>query len=80
MKLTKIDECDTANDVTNSIWWVAKGKARNYIKVFSKGWNILAWIMSGGPFLEADEHLELQGFIDDTMSGWDSCVLVEYVN
>ena len=36
--------------------------------------------MSGGPFLEADEHLELQGLIDDTMSGWDSCMLDEYVN
>ena len=59
---------------------MAKGKARNYIRVFSKGWNILAWILSGGPFLEVDEHLELQGLIDDTMSGWDSCMLEEYVN
>ncbi len=31
-------------------------------------------------FQEADEHLKLQSLIDDTMNGWDSCKLEEYVN
>ncbi len=59
-------ECDTFNDVTRTE------------KCFRKAAMIhQLWILSGGLFLDTDEHLELQGLIDDTMSSWGSCMLEE---
>ncbi len=49
-----IDECDTPKVVTRG------GKAR---KVWLEYWIHLPWILSGGSFLEAYEHLELQGLL-----------------
>ena len=93
--LAKIDECDSASDVSKSvnvlvaIRWVAMAwslvKEETVRKCFRNA-GILDSDMAvvvrdeEDPFPAADECMALQGLIDKTMSGHEACPLEEYVN
>ena len=93
--LAKIDECDSASDVSKSvnvlvaIRWVAMAwslvKEETVRKCFRNA-GILDSDMAvvvrdeEDPFSAADECMALQGLIDKTMSGHEACPLEEYVN
>lgn len=94
--LSKIDECETATEVVNSIniliaiRWVAqawgKVKAETITKCFRKagildsGMAVVSSDLEEDPFLDIDESVELQSLINDVMPTNDSCNVEEYVN
>jgi len=93
--LAKIDECDSAREISNSvnvlvaIRWVAmawtKVGEETIRKCFRKA-GVLDSSMAvverdeEDPFAEADVHVALQSLIDKTVSENDACPLEEYVN
>ena len=93
--LAKIDECDSASDVSKSvnvlvaIRWVTMAwslvKEETVRKCFRNA-GILGSDMAvvvrdeEDPFSAADECMALQGLIDKTMSGHEACPLEEYMN
>ena len=93
--LGKIEECNSASEVSKSInvlvaiRWVAmawlKVEEETVRKCFRKA-GVLDSDMAtverdeGDPFVEADECVALQGLIDKTMSETEACPLQEYVN
>ena len=93
--LAKIDECDSASDVSKSvnvlvaIRWVAMAwslvKEETVRKCFRNA-GILDSDMAvvvrdeEDPFSAADECMALQCLIDKTMSGHEACPLEKYVN
>ena len=93
--LGKIDECDSASEVSKSvkvlvaIRWVAlawsKVQEETIRKYFHKAGirdSDMAIVERdvGDPFAEADERVALQGLIDKTMSENETCPLQDYVN
>ena len=93
--LAKIDECDSASDVSKSInvlvavRWIAMVwslvEEETIRKCFRKA-GILDLDMAvverdeEDPFSEADQCVVLQSLIDKTMSGHEACPLQEYIN
>ena len=93
--LGKIDECDTANDVSKSvsvlvaISWVAMAwslvKEETIQKCFRKA-GVLDTDMAvvardvEDPFSKAEDCVRIQELINETMSGQDACPLEKYVN
>ena len=93
--LAKIDECDSASDVSKSITvlvavrWIAMAwslvEEETIRKCFRKA-GILDLDMAvverdeEDPFSEADECVALQSLIDKTMSSHEACPLEEYIN
>ena len=93
--LGKIDECDSASEVSKSvnvlvaIRWVALALSKVQQETIRKYFHEAGILDSdmaiverdvGDPFAEADERVALQGLIDKTMSENEACTLQEYVN